>query len=171
MSDATPAPDSYIARIDGRGTIPDEIRERAYELWATTHKQNYNAVAETIGIKAATLRAWGRRHNWQARALDERLDIEPAHLRNAIGATIATAALECSRWLLGVAAGDIEPSRARQQLCISVMHMAGYAPSHYKAGGFTPAPTTDELADIDIDAATPDQLREIERKYLATGKG
>ena len=158
--------DSGITIVDGRGTIDAGTRDRAFELWDTVALHKYSEVASLTGINEATLRSWGRRDNWQARSLERHLDVAPAELRHATGSLLQAGAFECSRYMLNVAAGKLEPNRAKTQLCQAVLDRAGWAPTHYLPMSKQKQTPRRDLPNLD--AMTEEELLQLERE-LTTG--
>ena len=122
---------------------PDSMREHAFELWATIARQNYAETARLSGINEHTLRSWGRREGWRARALERTLDVAPEELRHATGSILQAAALEAATYLHHVVRGDMEPNRARQQAAIAALDRAGWAAFSLPADACVPNPSRD----------------------------
>jgi hypothetical protein len=151
--------------ITNGSETPEPTREHAFELWATVAHQNYAETARLSGINENTLRSWGRRDGWRAKALQRRLDVAPEELRHATGSILQAAAIEGATYLYNVVSGAVEPNRARQQAAIAVCHMAGWAPAHYLP---TRAPEPKPRRELpDLDTLSPDELLDLERQVTA----
>jgi hypothetical protein len=144
---------------------PENVREHAFELWSTVALQNYAETARLTGINEHTLRSWGRRHGWRARALERSLDVAPEELRHATGSILQAAALDAATYLHTVARGAVEPNRTRQQVAFGILDRAGWAPAHYLPTRQTDLKPPRDLPDLD--GLTPEGLAELERQLTA----
>jgi hypothetical protein len=142
--------------------IPGVTRETAFEYWDGLCRHNYAELARKSGLNEHTLRTWGRRDNWQLRSYERNIDVAPEELRHVTGINLQQAALECSRWLLNVAAGRLDPNRAKGEMCRAICHMAGWSPTHYLPMREKTPPARRTIPDLDT--MTDDQLLELERE-------
>lgn len=114
-----------------------DARQVAYELWAFRCGQNCSAVARILAdeygeaIPERTVRYWAESEGWAARVRDGLRQLAPATREQTI-VELIFGALEASRYLRGVANGDVDldkvTGKTRVTAAIAILDRGGFSP-------------------------------------------
>lgn len=119
--------------IDSADLDRDTLRSTAFDLWAWTCDQNCALVQRQLrsdtGIRVPeqTLRYWSKVDNWRVRMEQERMDVQPIHIRGVVALRLGSAAVNASVYLDRCLDGTIAPERTKVMAAKVALDAAGYS--------------------------------------------